>query len=99
MTKKPTKPKKPKRAVIPAATATVDGVYDILARDLGLPKHFGRNLDALYDALTGDVAGPVEIVVEDAKALRRALGPAAAPLLKALADAAKARRDLTVHLR
>ncbi len=91
--------KKPKRAVIPAGTASIDAVYDILARDLGLPKHFGRNLDALYDALTGDVAGPFEIVVEDAKALERALGAKGKALLSALREIGKTRSDAAVTLR
>lgn len=99
MTKKAAKPKKPKRAVIPAGTASIDAVYDILARDLGLPKHFGRNLDALYDALTGDVAGPFEIVVEDAKALERALGSKGRSLVRLFADAGSARSDFTLVLR
>lgn len=99
MTKKPATPKKPKRAVIPAGTASIDAVYDILARDLGLPKHFGRNLDALYDALTGDVAGPFEIVVEDAKALERALGAKGKALLSALREIGKTRSDAAVTLR
>jgi ribonuclease inhibitor len=94
MTKKQAKPKKPKRAVIPAGTRSIDAVYDILARDLGLPKHFGRNLDALYDALTGDAKGPFEIVVVDAKALERALGEKGKALLKVFADAARAREDM-----
>ncbi len=94
MTKKPSTPKKPKRAVIPAGVKSIDAVYDILARDLGLPKHFGRNLDALYDALTGDVAGPFEIVVEDAKALERALGDKGKALLKLFTDAARSRGDM-----
>ena len=99
MTKKAAKPKKPKRAIIPAGTASIDAVYDILARDLGLPKHFGRNLDALYDALTGDVAGPFEIVVEDAKALERALGAKGKALLSALREIGKTRSDAAVTLR
>jgi ribonuclease inhibitor len=95
MTKKPATSKKPKRAVIPAGTASINAVYDILTRDLALPKHFGRNLDALFDALTGDVKGPLEIVVEDAEALERALGDKGKTLLKVFADAAEARGDMT----
>jgi ribonuclease inhibitor len=90
MTKKAVKPK---RAVIPASCKSIDAVYDILARELALPRHFGRNLDALYDALTGEVEGPFEIIV-DPKALERALGGSALPLLKVFADAAKARGDM-----
>ncbi len=99
MTKKSASPKKPKRAVIPAGTKSIDAVYDILARDLGLPKHFGRNLDALYDALTGDVEGPFEIVIEDAKALERALGEKGKALLTLLREVTAARGDASMHLR
>ncbi len=93
MTKKSAKAR---RAVIPAATASLETVYDILARDLALPAHFGRNLDALYDALTGDVAGPLEIVVTDAKALERNLGKKGRALLDLLREAGRARKDLRI---
>ena len=98
MTKKSATPNPTKRAVIPAGAKSIDAVYDILARDLALPKHFGRNLDALYDALTGDVEGPFEIVVADAKALTAALGAKGMALLKLLRDVAQARRDAKVEI-
>lgn len=93
------KSKKPKRATIPKSCKSLDAVYDILARDLGLPAHFGRNLDALYDCLTGDVPGPIEIVVADAKALEKALGGKGKALLGLLRDAAKARKDLIINIK
>src|SRR5262249_45675796 len=93
-----TRSAKPKRALIPSGCASIDEVYDILARDLALPGHFGRNLDALYDALTGDVPGPIEIVVEDAAALEAALGGKGAALLKVLRDAGRARPDARITL-
>jgi ribonuclease inhibitor len=89
----------PRRAVIPADCASLEAVYDILGRDLGLPPHFGRNLDALYDVLTGDVPGPFEIVVEDAKRLGAALVPQGSALLKLLADVAKARKDARIRVK
>ena len=98
MTKKSAKPKRAKRAVIPAGCKMIDAVYDILARDLALPAHFGRNLDALYDCLTGDVAGPFEIVVADAKALEKALGAKGKALLTLLRDVGTARKDATMTL-
>ena len=82
-----------KRAVIPAGCASMDAVYDILSLSLGLPAHFGRNLDALYDALTGDVEGPFEIVIEDAKALERKLGAKGEALFEAIEAAVAARKD------
>jgi ribonuclease inhibitor len=93
-----TKSARPKRATIPATVKSIDAVYDILARELGLPKHFGRNLDALHDALTGDVEGPFGIVVEDAKALEAVLGAKGKALLKLLRDVSKTRRDATLEI-
>ena len=50
-----------------ASAADKAGVMDALARGLGLPPHFGRNLDALYDCLTdlepGGVPGASGLVV------------------------------------
>lgn len=40
---------------------TVDDFYVVAARELGLPDHFGKNLDALWDSLTGDIVLPVSI--------------------------------------
>lgn len=95
MRKKPVNAKRPKRAVIPAGTKSIDAVYDILARELGLPAHFGRNLDALHDALTGDVAGAFVVVIEDAPGLRKALGAKGTALIRTFREVAGARRDAT----
>jgi ribonuclease inhibitor len=88
-----------RRAVIPASCRSLDGVYDQLSSALGLPRHFGRNLDALWDCLSGDVPGPFTIVVEDAKALERALGDAGAGFLRLLRDLRHARQDARIVLR
>ena len=77
---------------------SLDAVYDALESQLGLPRHFGRNLDALWDALTTDVPGPVEILWRDADTARRALGADYDRLLAVLRRAAAARRDLTLTL-
>ncbi len=39
------------------------GVMAALARGLGLPKHFGANLDALFDACHGDGIGGITVQV------------------------------------
>ena len=90
--------KPPRRAVIPAGCNSLDRVYDILARDLALPAHFGRNLDALYDVLTGDVDGPFTIQIEDATALEKALGAKGPALMKLLRDVGRARKDAKIVL-
>ncbi len=48
--------------------------YDQLSISLTLPKHFGRNLDALWDILSTDVEGPFEIVWRQADASKKAMG-------------------------
>ena len=58
------------------AIRSVEEFYDEIARGLHFPEYFGRNLDALWDVLTTDIEGPVELVWEDSadsvRALRRA---------------------------
>ena len=53
---------------------SLDIFYDEVAHQLDLPAYFGRNLDALWDVLTTDIAGPVEVVWEHAAASRQAMG-------------------------
>jgi ribonuclease inhibitor len=74
--------------------ATLDALHDALARDLGLPAHYGRNLDALWDCLTADVKGPVEIVLRHAD---RA-APDLAPYVALLREAAEKRADLRIRV-
>ena len=35
------------------AVTDMDALHDLFARELDLPEWYGRNLDALYDILTG----------------------------------------------
>lgn len=81
-----------------AKLATVEAFYDALARQLRLPAHFGQNLDALFDSLTRDVPGPVEVVLRNAAATPPALRAHLARLVKTLGEAARERRDLTVKI-
>lgn len=71
-------------------------LYETLGRQLGFPDHFGANLDALYDVLTGDVPGPIEIVWRDHGTSAAMLGADYGRVLAVLRDAAAARGDLTL---
>ena len=66
-----------KRCVLAGPYAGVEAIYMDLARQLDLPDHFGANLDALWDALTRNVPGPVEIVWPEFSRHSRRLGVAA----------------------
>lgn len=76
---------------------TLDQLYNELARQLGFPDHFGRNLDALWDVLTTDIEGPLEIVWENPELSRAGLGDDYARLVSLLEDATAERGDMTLE--
>ncbi len=81
-----------------AAHDTMDAIYNALQDQLDLPRHFGRNLDALYDVLTADVAGPVEIVWNEHAWARPKLGADYDRLVTTLREVESEREDFTLVL-
>ena len=61
---------------------------ELLGRELNLPRWWGRNLDALYDCLTGALGRPVRLELSG----REAMGATdfGRRLLRVLEDAAEA---------
>lgn len=47
--------------------------HDALAIGLSLPRHYGKNLDALWDALMSDLERPLVLVWRDSEQSRLAL--------------------------
>lgn len=81
-----------------ASHDTMDAIYTTLQRELDLPRHFGRNLDALFDVLTADVSGPVEIVWKDHAWARTKLGADYDRLITTLRDVESERADFRLTL-
>jgi ribonuclease inhibitor len=81
-----------------ASHDTMDAVYTALQQQLGLPAYFGRSLDALWDALTADVPGPVEIVWRDHAWVRARLGADYDRLMTTLLDVEHERSDFRLTL-
>ncbi len=75
----------------------LDDLYDQLAAQLTLPRHFGRNLDALWDTLTAELEGPLTIVWLHADESRTSLGDTYVKVKIMLEEAAGERDDLTLH--
>jgi len=73
-------------------------VYDELARQLDFPAHFGRNLDALWDVLSNDIEGPLEIVWQDTELSRDTMGDDYAKLVALLEELAEERNDVALKL-
>jgi ribonuclease inhibitor len=79
--------------------SSLDEFYDQIARKLRFPDYFGRNLDALWDLLTTDVKGPVELVWEDAEASKKFMGRDFEKIAALLKDVEKERDDFIVTFR
>lgn len=77
---------------------TMDAIYTTLQHELQLPAHFGRNLDALWDALTTDVQGPFEIVWRDHAWARGKLGADYDRLVTTLREVEQERSDFRLVL-
>ena len=63
---------------------TRDKAHAELARAYGFPAHYGKNLDALYDALTD--LNDVECVFEHSEDMVEALAPYGLKLLQTLIE-------------
>jgi ribonuclease inhibitor len=74
---------------------TLDDIYDEVERQLTLP-YFGRNLDALWDVLTREIEGPVEILWRESDVSRTRLGPDFDRLTALLREVAEDRPDVFV---
>lgn len=77
---------------------SLNDLYDQLSSRLSLPSHFGRNLDALWDVLSGDVEGPFKIVWKRAAESKKSMGRDFNRVLKLLKELEKERDDFTLKI-
>lgn len=80
------------------AIRSLDDLYDLLSSRLSLPKHFGRNLDALWDVLSTDVEGPFEIVWQHADDSKKLMGKDFDRVLKSLQELEDERDDFKLKI-
>jgi ribonuclease inhibitor len=78
---------------------SLEEFYGEIARKLRFPDYFGRNLDALWDVLTTDIKGPVELAWEDSGASQKAMGKDFEKVAALLRDMEKEREDFKVTFR
>ena len=78
---------------------SLDEFYDEIAKKLRFPDYFGRNLDALWDVLTTDVKGPVELAWEGSEASKKSMGKDFEKVSALLKDVEKEREDFKVIFR
>jgi ribonuclease inhibitor len=77
---------------------SADDFYNELSRQLSLPGHFGRNLDALWDALSTDVEGPFEILWQHSGLSKNRLGKDFDSFIILLRDLEAEREDFRLFL-
>jgi len=53
---------------------SVDEFHRVIEKQLELPFYYGRNLDALWDCLTGSIDLPTTIIWSDSVTSSRSLG-------------------------
>jgi RNAse (barnase) inhibitor barstar len=89
---------------VTAKRCTLDGrqrskraILAKIARDLGWDRPL-TNLDALYDVLRREIAGPIEITWRPTSAAQMALGTELAPIAATLREVAEERADVTFRL-
>ena len=81
-----------------SAIRSLDDLYDQLSTRLSLPKHFGRNLDALWDVLFADVEGSFEIVWKHADDSRTLMGRDFDRAVKLLRELEEERDDFKLKI-
>ena len=92
-------PVRKKRCLLPGKTVrSLDLFYDEISRQLAFPEHFGRNLDALWDVLSADIEGPIEVVWEDPDSSRLEMGGEFNRVLAVLKAVEKARKDFRLRV-
>ena len=86
-----------RRIIIDGAyVESMEKLHDMLKFSLDLPAWYGRNLDALYDCLTGELKGKTVIVVRHEEMLAELGGGRGEALLSVLRDADEESRRLKV---
>jgi ribonuclease inhibitor len=80
------------------AIRSLDDLYDQLSARLSLPEYFGRNLDALWDILSTDIAGPFEIVWKHADDSKQSMSKDFDRAVRLLQELEHARNDFKLKI-
>jgi ribonuclease inhibitor len=78
---------------------SLDEFYNEIALLFNFPDYFGRNMDALWDLLTTDIKGPVEMIWEESATSKKSMGKDFTRVSALLQDVEKEREDFTVSFR
>lgn len=77
---------------------SIDQLHAELARCLDFPDHYGHNLDALHDCLSGEIELPVKLTWTHYDLTRSKLGKKAERFREVLEDFAQEEPDFVIQL-
>lgn len=77
---------------------SLNDLYENISKQISLPEHFGRNLDALWDVLSTDVEGPIEINWKNAADSKEGMGKDFDRAVKLFKDLKKERDDFKLKI-
>ena len=90
-------PVEPRRCTIAGRhVLSLELFYNEIMRHLDFPAYFGRNLDALYDFLSTDLEGPLEMVWQDSLVSLTAMGDDFQRVREVLESVASERDDFVI---
>ncbi len=78
--------------------SSLNDFYDQISSLKDIPEHFGRNLDALWDVLSADVEGPLEIIWGNAATSKKMMGRDFDRVIKLLRNLEKERNDFILKI-
>lgn len=66
---------------------SIEQLHDVLFKQLNLPHYYGRNLDALWDCVTGYISLPTVVIWNNFQSTRNSLGEYADRVLEVFKSA------------
>jgi ribonuclease inhibitor len=76
----------------------MDQLHAEFARILDFPAHYGRNLDALYDCLSGEVGLPLKIIWKNYRLTQSKIGKDIEKILEVMEDFSREEPDFVVQV-
>jgi ribonuclease inhibitor len=77
---------------------SMDQLHAELARRLDFPAHYGRNLDALYDCLAGEISLPLKIIWKNYRLTQSTLRKDIAEILEVMEDFSREEPDFIIEI-